>query len=297
MKSINNHFHSVFRGNIKISQPIATQNLRKLIESIKTPDANTVDLINKIRTETDDGKRALLKHKLNAYTPCVLCGENRQYSQILEFSGLLALDFDKLESVEYAKEFKQYIFDEHPFIYASWLSSSGKGVRALVHIPVAKDVDDFKLYYKGLESEIMMQFEGYDDAPFNAVLPLFQSHDPDLIYRETAEVWETKAKPVENPVFKPMTLPNIQDRDVVFILNNATKAINQIVDHGHPPLRATSFTLGGYVGAGYLFFDQAEQHMHALIDSHSYLSKKANVYKRTATEMIRKGIDKPLYLN
>jgi hypothetical protein len=214
----------------------------------------------------------------------------------MEFSGLLSLDFDKLESVDYAKDFKHFLFDEYPFIYATWLSSSGKGVRAIVHIPKVESVDEFKLYYNALESQEMMQYDGYDTAPKNPVLPLFQSYDPGLLYRKTAEQWTQKTDPIKEPVYKPMVLPDISDKDIMQIMRAIKSAIDSINDYGHPRLRAASFTLGGYVGANYILYNQAVDYMFDLIDSNAYLSKKANTYKRTAKEMIQKGINQPLYL-
>jgi hypothetical protein len=296
MISYINHYHSVYSGNIKIAEPIATQNLKTLLLAIKNPRQSTIELIQSIRKETDEGKRALLKQRLNGYTPCVICTDKRRYSNIMEFSGLLALDFDKLESIDYAKEFKEFLFSEYPFIYSTWLSSSGKGVRALVHIPKVESVDEFKLYYSAIESQEMMQFDGYDTAPKNPVLPLFQSYDPDLLYRTTAEQWTEKAESIKQPVYKPMVLPDISDKDVMQIMRAIKSAIDQINDYGHPRLRAASFTLGGYVGSGYMLYNQAYEYMCDLIDSNAYLSKKSNTYKRTAKEMIQKGINQPLYL-
>jgi hypothetical protein len=290
------HFHSLYSGNIYDSKPIATQNLITLINAIKSPDAGTIELIQSIRKEIDEKKRNQLKTQLNVYTPCVLSGQRRTKAEILEFSGLLALDFDKLESVDYAKEFKKYLFDEYPFLYASWLSSSGKGVRAIVKIPRSKSVDEFKSYYHGLGNEHMMAYIGYDKAPQNPVLPLFQSHDPNLLYRETAETWTKKyitppPKKIESyPLYRGT---QEQERHVINIVN---KAIDKITDNGHPQLRAIAFALGGYVGSGYIDYGVAISHINRLIESNAYLSQKHEVYKKTAQEMIESGQSKPLNL-
>ena len=73
-------------------------------------------------------------------------------------------------------------------------------------------------------------------------------------------------------------------------------ALNKITDAGHPILRATSYALGGYCGAGYIQKDYAIQMIEKMIRSNSYLSKKPDVYIKTAITMINKGEAQPLFL-
>jgi len=54
--------------------------------------------------------------------------------------------------------------------------------------------------------------------------------------------------------------------------------------------------LGGYVGANYIDYNDAITLINRLIDSQSYLSKKPDVYKKTAKTMIDKGINQPTYI-
>jgi hypothetical protein len=295
IKDYRNHYHSVYSGNIRNSKPIATQNLLELIQAIRTPSQQTIDLIDQIRQETDPATKAILKTQLSAYTPCVICRENRTYSDIMQFSGLMALDFDKLESVDYAQEFKYHIFDEYPFVYATWLSSSGKGVRALVRVKQVDTPDQFKAHYAALERNYMDQYPGYDAAPKNAVLPLFQSHDPNLLYRKVADEFEEVYIPpkIERyiPQVKHIATPDDHNRAERRFIDK----INSIDTAGHPVLRAACFVLGGHVGAGYIAYESAEQLAHSMIEQHWYLCQKTSVYKRTATEMIQKGAQMPLY--
>lgn len=295
MISIRNHFHSVYSGNIKNSVPIGTQNLQELIGCIRMPGQKTIDLIEQIRTETDPKIKGALKTKLNAYTPCVLCGGNRTYSSIVEFSGLMALDFDKLESVEYAMELREYLFNEYSFIYATWLSSSGKGVRALVRVKKPNTVDEFKAHYAALERNYMDQYPGYDSAPKNAVLPLFQSYDPGMLYRSKADEFDEVYTPPKVERFTPIVHRMTNDDDKNRAERRFFDKLETIDGAGHPVLRAASFVLGGHVGAGYITMQEAISLAVMAIDSHWYLSQKASAYKRTATEMIHKGATMPLY--
>lgn len=143
-KGIHHHYHSVFRGNIKDSRPVGTQNLFELISQLKYPSSVDLDIISQIRNEKDEEKRSNLKTKLRSYTPCVLVKEYRRLTEIEEFSGLMSIDFDKIPDERIAHELKYYLFNEIPEVYASWISSSGKGVRALVHCERMQDVSQKK---------------------------------------------------------------------------------------------------------------------------------------------------------
>lgn len=288
------HKFSHYNGNIKDSRVMGTTNLYNMLCDIVNPDDKTVETLRKIRTTTDPTEKARLKTKLKGYTPCVICRKMRRYDDIESFSGLLALDFDKLDSAEYAIEFKEYLFNQYPYIYATWLSASGKGVRGIVKIPVCKTVDEYKAYYGGVEQELGV-YTGFDIAPKNAVLPLFQSYDPNLLYRKEPTTFTRKyyePEPVKQ-IRMPITANGKQHESVIKII---TSAIDKIGDNGHPQLRGASVALGGYVGAGYIDYYDAVALIDELIDGNKYLKIKPGVYKKTARTMIKNGTKAPLYL-
>jgi hypothetical protein len=214
----------------------------------------------------------------------------RKYENIKHWTGLLVLDFDHLE-VDYAVEFKSYLFDEYKFIIAAWLSASRHGVRALVKIPQAQSVDEFKQYFAAIERHLNC-YNGFDKAPKNCILPLFFSYDAEILHRDNAQTWDEKyIEPIPPPVKQ-------------YIINDKTSAveriiakkINIIVDSGHPQLRAAAYLLGGYVGGGYIDHSDAVSIIHNLIESNAYLSQKASIYKKTAVQMINKGVSQPTYI-
>jgi hypothetical protein len=299
MRSIDNHFFSVYRGNIRKPEPIRTTNLRQFIKDISDPDEETIKLVDKIRRTTDKNEKARLKTNLTAYSPCVLCTDGRSYKHIYEFSGLMTIDFDKLPSTQYAKDVRKFLIDEYASVYCSWLSASGLGVRAIIHIDTPTSTDDFKKIFQAFKHNYIEDYEiidYFDNAPKNVVLPLFQSVDFDMTYRETAEQFTERYAPIKAPQIStpPIRKPDSYDeRRVVSII---TSAISKIIDNGHPQLRATAFVLGGYVGGGYIEQYQAIDLIDALINSNQYLSIKPDVYKITARQMIQQGISKPLYL-
>lgn len=258
----------------------------QFIQSIRQPKPHIVKIFEELRS-ADEQRKAELKTKLFSFTPAVIVTEKRAYKYIDSFTGLLPLDFDKIDN---SLEFKQYLFDEYKFIVACWLSSSKRGVRALVRIPVVNTVDEFKLFFSGLAFYYMDAYNGFDHATQNPVLPMFQSYDPEILYRENAETWDRiyiKPEPQKREQFK-------SSQSAEIIVKKITKAVDKISGNGHPQLRAAAYTLGGYVGSGAISYQEAENLMIYLIHSNEYLSIKPSVYIRTAKEMINKGTLQPL---
>lgn len=287
------HYFSVFTGNIKNSKPVATCSLSDMLHDIKFADESTINLISKIRAETDADKKAKLKWQLKSWTPGVLVQEHRRYSMIHQFSGLLPLDFDKLPDQKYAEEFRDYLYNEHDYIYATWLSASGKGVRGIVKIPRVDSVDKYKQYWTAIEQK-MNEFKGFDSITKNPIQPVFQSYDPNLLCRTKSKTWDKyyvprTPKPKESyPIYKGT------DEQKRSIYNRSQAGIDKITDNGHPQLRAVAFVLGGYVGSGFIDRHEAISFINDCIDFNSYLVQKSSIYKKTAIEMIDSGSNKPL---
>jgi hypothetical protein len=286
-----------YTGGIKSVVPKGQINLQRFILAVKETKPEMLELLNRIKEATKNGDfetKDRLKTELIFFTPAINC-TYRNYQSIINFTGLAPLDFDKLESVEYAIQFKEHLFNEHEEIIACWLSSSGKGVRALLNIPIAQNVAEYKSYYKGFQ-EVASQYNGYDTAPQNAVLPLFLSNDPNLLYRKDAKIWEQQyIDPKKPPRQKPILI--YEDEKARRCFEFAKKSLQRISDAGHPILRATAYTLGGYVGAGYISFSEAIEFINYQIETHPYLSaskSKIDTYKKTAKTMIEQGTEKPI---
>lgn len=284
-----------YDADITRHTPLGYVSLDYLLNAIKSPKKDIKHIFEQIMIadENKDAKRKQeLKTKLYSFNPCVYIEGKRKYESIKHFTGLLMLDFDKMESVQYAKEFKEYLFNKNKFIISSWLSASKRGVRAVVSIPICNSVDEFKHYFNAIEREFN-SYIGFDPAPKNCVLPLFISYDPEILIRTDFTTWKQKYIPVIQP---PVIQYNVTDKSSV-IEKIIAKRIDTITDSGHGILRATSFTLGGYVSAGYCQQEWAMNLMNKLIDSHHYLRQKAHVYKKTSNTMIKKGMLSPIYLD
>jgi hypothetical protein len=289
-----NPIFNYYEADIKRSTPLGSVTLEYLINAIRTPKKDIRNVFEQIRIaeeNKDMAKKQALKSKLYSFTPCVYVNGPRKYSNIKHWTGLLVLDFDHLES-DVAVEFKEYLFNEYKYIITAWLSASRHGVRALVKIPICTSVDEFKHYYAGIERHLNC-YNGFDTAPKNCILPMFISYDADILHRNDAQTWSTK----HIEIVRPATKQYIIDDKTSVIEKIIAKRINTITDTGHIILRATSYLLGGYVGANYIDYNDAISLINNLIDSQNYLSKKPDVYKKTAKEMVDKGLNFPTYLS
>lgn len=284
-----------FDSDIKRSYPLGVVTLDQFVRGITNPKPKIreiFDKINECEISGDMKEKARLKCGLYSFTPCVLFNGKRKYANIAEFTGLMVLDFDHLTQ-EYAKEFKDFVFNTYDFIVASWLSASRCGVRCLVKIPKVSTTTEFKTYFNGLRYLEMAQYYGFDIAPQNAALPLFLSYDPNLLYRQNPTTWDQTYSLIPN---LPIPTTYKFDDNSPAVSRIITASIHKIVDNGHPQLRAASYALGGYVGAGLIAHSEAQSLIHHLIRTNAYLSQKAPVYIETANTMILKGINTPLYL-
>ena len=282
-----------YEADIKRSTPLGSVTLEYLINAIRTPKKDIRNVFEEIRIAEeckDMATKQALKSKLYSFTPCVYVNGPRKYANIQHWTGLLVLDFDHLET-DVAVEFKEYLFNEYKCIITAWLSASRHGVRALVKIPICTSVDEFKHYFAGIERHLNC-YNGFDTAPKNCILPMFISYDADIMHRTDAQTWSTKHIEIIPPPVKQY----IVDDKTSVIEKIIAKRINTITDTGHIILRATSYLLGGYVGANYIDYNDAIALINNLIDSQSYLSKKPDVYKTTAKQMVDKGLNFPTYL-
>ena len=283
-----------FTGGVFNTKSQGQVTIGEMITQIATPSKETQDILNQIKVATqnkDEKLKSQLKAKLPYYTPAVII-KQRKYEFIECFTGFMPVDFDKLPGDD-AIGLKRQLMT-HSFFMCAWLSASCKGVRGLVHVPICKTVDEYKLRFKALSEELSI-YNGFDMAPKCPILPLYYSHDPDIL---TNLDFTTFTKIYQEP--PPVRKENINtyavngaDKAVVTIMK---KKIDTITTEGHYTLRAASYALGGYVAAGYITEPDAITLMDSMIENNSYLCKKQSIYKRTAKEMIIKGQGQKLEL-
>jgi hypothetical protein len=120
--------------------------------------------------------------------------EYRSIAGIKEHSGLCILDFDKFDNQQDAIDFKNSISDDN-YIFSSWISPSGKGIKALVKIPA--EIENHKEYFKSLKN--YYNHPNWDDSGSDVSRFCFESYDPDLFINLNSEIWnKIDSKDVED---------------------------------------------------------------------------------------------------
>lgn len=280
-----------YSNRVDNPKPLGYISIEQFIRATKQPKNNVIEIFQQIYQAEKDGnielKAKLKQENLHYFTPCVNLSGGRSYNDIIRFTGLMVLDFDHLRSKEYAIQFRDFIFNEYNQIVVAWLSPSKLGVKCLVSIPIAQTVEQFKEYYFGIASD-MDRFDGFDGSGQNSVLPLFQSYDPELLFRNNYTAWTIRG------IKKNAFVSNLDKKDR--IIKMIASGMDNIHDNGHPQLRSLCVAVGGYVASGYIEENEALQFINALIVSHRYLSKGVTGYQKTAKQMIEFGKCKPIIL-
>ncbi|MBU1173054.1 MAG: hypothetical protein KKD44_26120 [Proteobacteria bacterium] len=284
---------------ITSNKPKGVVTLKEFIRCHLNPKPDIQEIFHKIArvaVEGDNEEKSRLKQNyLYYFTPCVMIKKFRRYEDIHHWTGLLVVDWDH---IDYAEEFRDFLFQEYPSIIATWTSPSRKGTKALFKIPIVHSTDEFKEYYFGVASE-MEQYAGLDTSSKNCVLPLFQSWDPQLKFRTDATIWDTKGIFMDSfddrPTYPALNIQSSENdtRRVIQIIHTGFHNINNV---GHPNLRSLCLTVGGYVACGYISEIDALAIIDNHIETHHYLKKGIYGYKKTARWAIGHGKSKPLTL-
>ena len=285
-----------YSANATKPEPVGFIELDLFFDRIKNPSDKTKETLLKIEQATKDGNKELksdLKKTLYGFTPSATFDKRRAYSDIINFTGLAVLDFDK---IDYVKEFKEHLFNTYKSIIATWISPSKKGIKAFVKIPVVETIEQFKEYFYGLAS-YMQYYNGFDSTTQNASLLLFMGYDENILIRKDYTTWTIKGEK-KNEFSKSKIVPlkdnKPTDLQSKWVFDWYSDKINGISSEGHPIVRDNSVSLGGYVGGGYLTYHEAVNLAEHLITTNSYLQKGVSGYIKTAIQSINLGMTKPL---
>jgi len=297
-----------YTGNIFDTKPLGIVSLKQFIAANQNPSIETLELLEDIRQASAANNLKLkreLKHKLFAFTPSVLIcsGGTRRYADVAEWTGLMQIDLDGIETLEEAIQIKNHIFEGYKEIVCAFISPSGKGVKCLMKTIIPTD----KQHYKALHSGMVDTFEEYsylDLSTKNAMLPMFISADKDILFRDYSEcdAWAQENWTKTEYVQLNDTLPNNFNKDNIGNDYNTKKVIritesriNNIMDCGHPQVRSTALILGSRVAAGYINENDAQNLLTSLIQNNSYLKKDLRNYLSTAHWGIKEGMKAPKY--
>lgn len=307
MKSLemnNSVFFQYYTGEIKNSNAQDTININDFIELHKcNSNEKLFDDIYKYSLEKNEEMRAKLKSKLIHFTPAVIINKKRRYSDIIKFTGLAQLDFDKLKTEQDATDLKYHLFNSYSQIVCCYLSPSRLGVKCLIKIPICSTVEEFRQYYYGICTNFV-KYRNFDDSPKNAVLPLFQSYDKNIFYRDISDCkeWTLKGHMVNSFYNQPVKKTNhkinytLDENNKIrgYIIDRILRVFNNITENGHPQVRSLSLAVGGFVAFGHIPEYEAKEILIDCIRNNDYLQKGVEGYIKTSMQSFELGKKRPL---
>lgn len=291
-----------FPSRVNAVVPLGLVSLQQFLDSHRDPKPEIVEVFESIREATEAGneklKAELKQNSLYYFTPTVQL-EYRNYESIQAFNPLLVAEYDKIGESR-AERLKRAIFERFSSCVCAYLSPSRVGVKFIFRIPTVQAVEEYKEYFYGL-AYYLSQVDGFDEINANPTQPLFISYDTDILIRPQEEVQEWKVRGYKTNSFQGYEGEHKEvqasEEERARVFRNIQKAIEKIEDNGHPQILSTATSLGGYVSAGYVSFEEAEDYIHELIEQNEYLSKGIKGYQKTASQMIQRGMNSPLYLD
>lgn len=156
-----------------------------------------------IRNQIDKEKSNKLKANLPSICFSGKFGKNRKDEELIEHSGFLVLDFDDV----YELRDKQTEIISHDFVYACWVSPSGKGLKALIKIA---DGTKHREHFSSLQEV----FPDIDKSGVNPSRVCYESYDENIYINEKSKVFK-KTKKTEKIIEK-----QIQNTDDYVIFKN-----------------------------------------------------------------------------
>jgi hypothetical protein len=146
--------------------------------------------INDIRYQIQSGnskKASEIKSNLPAITISATFKERRKKGYVDNYTGLLHLDYDKLENVEEVKANLTSI----PYTYSAFISPSGNGVKVLIKCD--NDINTHTTAFNNLRGYYDKIVGVESDRSVKDITRLcYVSYDPDLFLNETSEVFKYK---------------------------------------------------------------------------------------------------------
>ena len=159
--------------------------LDEVVEAIKS--GSVAEKVMNLRKATDTSKIASEKAKLPAVCFSGTFKKGRTDADIITHSGLICLDFDKVADIEGV--WAELI--EFPYTVLIFVSPSGTGVKAVIHI--ARDAKLHRRYF----SELQKIFPTIDPSGANEARLCFLSYDKDLYFNPLAPQMPIPAEEIQ----------------------------------------------------------------------------------------------------
>jgi VirE-like protein/primase-like protein len=152
----------------------------KALNRIK--DGSSKSAVENIRATMDKERANQLKSNL----PSICFSgtfKERKDNLIIAHSGVICLDFDDVEHILDAKA----ELCANDYIYACWVSPSGKGLKALIKIA---NTTKHRQHFGALQET----FKGIDNSGINEARVCYESYDPDIFINEQAKIFAKTLK-------------------------------------------------------------------------------------------------------
>ena len=176
---------SIFKDVRDTSNPF-NKSVFYALDRIKTGKSKKTNL--EIRSKETKEEQNLIKKSL----PGVCFNGtffNRSIKGLNKKSGLIILDFDGLKTFEDTVKFKEEICKDK-YVFSSWISPSGKGIKVLIKIPI---IGDHKGYFDALEKHFNSEF--WDKSSSNVDRFCFESFDETLFLNIDSFQWTESEEP------------------------------------------------------------------------------------------------------
>lgn len=165
-----------------------TDSIHNILQKIKNGEWETqVTNIRKYISDGDDNKASGVKKSLPAFTVSATFKDKRRKECIDKYTGLLHLDYDKIDNVE---ELKARVM-EIPYTYAAFISPSGRGLKVFVksNNDLYSHTNAFNILREYYDSIVGIES---DKAVKDVPRLCFVSYDAELYLNENSDIYKHK---------------------------------------------------------------------------------------------------------
>ncbi len=158
--------------------------LGQILELVKN-GGSYKETIQEIRTTVDETNKSSLKKTLPAVTISGQFSISRTLNDLINHSGFIHIDFDKVENLDKSME----LLKKDPFSFSVFLSPSGNGIKVLVKI--SNNKHEHSKCFKSLEKYYHKEYNlTIDPLCKDISRAMFLSYDPNIFINENSEVFE-----------------------------------------------------------------------------------------------------------